>query len=395
MIANDIDCENKLFRIMISSKRLLSLLTKFSVVAADCTFKVTVEGFPLLVVVVIDSMRHAHPVAFGIISGQEKTDYQFAFLAIREACLKLGLDISVTAFLSDGELAMKNAARSVFDGPTLLNCYFHFMQNITKHLKKYEEVPNELHGEIKHNIAVLQVSPTKQHFVVGMKLFLKKYECFPNFIGFMDKYVNDPNFCLWYEAALPAVPATNNGLEAINKSLKYNHLNRYKEPLSSFKTIILNIVLEYGDPEREIALERTVNSIANERKTFDWLKMGKKMRTIKALCDKKEFVYLPGKQKQEVSSHDIEAFENPDYRTFDQFAEDFGNLHRVDVTSKDWKTWNCTCYFFAKNNICCHTLAVAVRRGKHVLSAEADTTKVGRKKNVGRPKLVSKALIID
>ncbi|XP_065093758.1 uncharacterized protein LOC135714343 [Ochlerotatus camptorhynchus] len=395
VIGKDIDHENKSFRVIFSSKRLLSLLAKFNIVAADCTFKVTLEGYPLLVVVVIDNMRHAHPVAFGIIAKQEQTDYEFAFRTITGACSRLGIKVVVETFLSDGELAMKNGARIVFDDPTIINCYFHFMQNVIKHLKKYNEIPDEVHAKIKRDIGLLQVSATIKHFTTGIKLFLQKYEQFPNFINFMNKYTYDNNFCRWYEAAKPGAPATNNALEALNKSLKYNHMNRQKEPFCSFKAIILKIIYEYGDPLRDIAQERNFISITNERKAFDWLKMRKKMRTCQAPMEGKQYVYLPGRQKAEVSLHDIQSFENPEYRTFDQFVEDFGSLHRVDVSSYEWNSWNCTCYHFLKKNFCCHVLAVAVNRGKHVLGAESNTTAMGRKKPVGRPKIVSKALIVD
>ncbi|XP_021700374.1 uncharacterized protein LOC110678751 isoform X1 [Aedes aegypti] len=370
-------------------------MTNLSVVAADCTFKVTVEGYPLLVVAVIDNMRHAHPVAFGIIANQEHTDYQFAFQSILQASSKLGFRVVVTAFLSDGELALKNAARAVFDEPKLLNCYFHFTQNLDKHLKKYHEVPVELHNEIKRNIGILQVAPTEQHFIAGAKLFLVKYKRFPNFMNFMKKYVQDPNFCLWYEAAMPAVPATNNALEALNKSIKYNFLNRYKEPLASFKVLILNIIYEYGDPQRNIVLERSVTTLENQRKTFDWIKEKKKMRSVQAPLEQKQYVFLPGKNKTEVAINDMTLFDNPIYSTFERFAEDFGSVYRVDVSNVNWRSWSCTCYSFLKNNNCCHVLAVAVRRGLYALSAEADTTAVGQKKSAGRPKLSSKALIID
>lgn len=356
VIGKDIDPENKSFRIIFSSKRLLSLMVHFKVVAADCTFKVTLEGYPLLVVAVIDNMRHAHPVAFGVISNQKQTDYQYAFQAVRDACSRFGYGIEITTFMSDGEQAIKKAARSAFRNPKVLNCYFHVMQNITKHFKQYREIPEELQGAIKHDIAVLQGAPTAQHFTTGMKLFLHKYERFPHFMAFMQKYVNDANFCLWYEAAAPGVPATNNAVEALNKSLKYNHMYRHKEPLAVFKTIILSIVEEYGDPQRTISLQRNYDSITNQRKAFDWLKTEKKMRTCNDASEGRQYVYLPGKNKQDISLHDIQEFENPQHQCFEHFTAALSELHRVDVSSYNWRCWNCTCYFFAKKQLllpCC------------------------------------------
>ncbi|XP_062533711.1 uncharacterized protein LOC134202719 [Armigeres subalbatus] len=165
IIGKDVDHDNRKFRIIISSKRMLSYLCRFTTIAADCTFKITMQGYPLLVICIIDQMRKAHPVAFACITNQEQIDYTFVFQTLVSAAVNQGGDVRVANFLSDGELALKNAARCVFgQAVVLLNCYFHVKENIIKHFKSTPEMPIEVQEQLKREVALLQIAPTKRHF---------------------------------------------------------------------------------------------------------------------------------------------------------------------------------------------------------------------------------------
>lgn len=363
--------------------------------AADCTFKTTLQGYPLLVVCMIDEMRKAHPIAFACISNQEQADYQLVFQSLHVAVTKQGGKVNVTSFLSDGELALKNAIRNVFGHSVqLLNCYFHVKQNVVKHFKKSAEMPEEVQDQVKREISLMQIAPTEQHFAVAIKLFVEKYKMYETFSKFFHKYVNDEKFAHWYEASQPGVPATNNAVEAINKSIKYNYLKRHKEPLGTFMVQMLHIVQAYSTPKREIAFTRSVN-LTDERKAFDMINGQKKLRTIHESHAQNTFVYVPGSGKAEVSSWDITRFENPAYPTFDVYTEELGKIHRVDVGPGQFNTWTCTCTHFFKTNGCAHILLVAVKRNCYTLRPEANTALLSTRKPGGRPKYVSKALCID
>lgn len=393
VVGSDIDHENGRFRITISSKRLLSLLPQFKTLAADCTFKTTLQGYPLLVVCVIDAMRKAHPVAFACISNQEHTDYQVVFQSLYVAATNQGGRITITSFLSDGEHALKNAARNVFGHSVLLlNCYFHVKQNLVKHFKKSAEMQKEVQEQVKREVSLLQVAPTKPHFSVALELFVEKYSIYPAFSQFFAKYARNEKFSMWYEAAQPGVPATNNALEAINKSIKYNYLKRHKEPLGTFKAQMLSIIKAYSSPDREVYFERSVN-LSDERKAFDTLKGPKKLRTVNT--NQTQYVYIPGRGKTDVSLMDIANFENPVYSNLEEYAENLGQIHRVHVNGNRCITWTCTCTHFFKTNGCAHILVVAVRRNNYTLRTEANTALLSTKKSGGRPKFISKALCKD
>lgn len=393
MIGKDVDRDNGKFRIVISSKRLLSYLPRFSTIAADCTFKTTLQGYPLLVVCVIDEMRKAHPVAFACITNQEQMDYQFVFQTLLSAAANQGGAVRIATFLSDGELALKNAARNVFgQSVVLLICYFHVKQNLVKHFKKCKEVPAEVQEQIKKELSLLQIAPTKLHFSTALELFVSKYKIYHDFSLFFHKYAQNEKFALWYEAAQPGVPATNNAIAAINKSIKYNYLKRNKEPFSTFKVQMMNIIKAFSDPEREIATERSINQ-ADERKAFDFLKSSSKIRTHNDTDQGKTHVFVPGKEAREVTSLDIDRFENPEYPTLEAYIEDLGRIHRVEITGPNFKAWKCTCAHFFKTNGCAHILIVAVKRTYYTLRPEANTVLLSVKKAAGHPKFITLSLI--
>lgn len=374
---------------------MLSYLCRFTTIAADCTFKITMQGYPLLVICIIDQMRKAHPVAFACITNQEQIDYTFVFQTLVSAAVNQGGDVRVANFLSDGELALKNAARCVFgQAVVLLNCYFHVKENIIKHFKKHPEMPIEVQEQLKREVALLQIAPTKRHFGAALELFIAKYSIYESFTAFFDKYAHNEKYSEWYEAALPGVPATNNGVEAINKSIKYNYLKRHKEPFSAFKEQIMRITEAYSDPDRLVVSERQV-ALADERKAFEYLKTAKKLRTVIQNHQGRVFVYLPGRGVNEVTQLDIENFENPEYTSLDAYMEELGKVARVEVTGSRFTAWICTCKNFFKTNGCAHILVVAVKRKCYTLRAEANTEILSSKKPCGRPKFITKALCRD
>nr|XP_029717043.1 uncharacterized protein LOC115260251 [Aedes albopictus] len=111
------------------------------------------------------------------------------------------------------------------------------------------------------------------------------------------------------------------------------HIQRQVEAaeraLGTFKSRLLEIVFEYGDPERTIVCER-IFDLETERKTYDWLKTSKKVRTVNCQETLKCFTYIPGKEVNDITSQDIVSFEQPKLDSFEKFAADFGKLHRVE-----------------------------------------------------------------
>nr|XP_029722901.1 uncharacterized protein LOC115263748 isoform X2 [Aedes albopictus] len=392
VLDKDIDHANAKFRFLVSSRQLLSLVGELRIIAADCTFKTTLEGFPLLVVCMVDEMRHAHPIAFGCLSNQSASDYEFAFNCIHETCAKIGIKLdALEFFISDGETALKSAAKKVFGGIKTINCYFHLKQNLKKYFQKFK-IQADLQSSISDGIDKLQIAPTQKHYESAVQLFMTDYDSVPGFTDFFAKYVNNSNFAGWHEAFAPGVPSTNNAVEAINKSIKYNALHRQKQTLATFKTLLLRLVETYGDPARLVHRHR-VFGIQEQREAWRFLNSGKTTRPVR--CGIHVYMFIPGSEREEVSMNEIRRFMVPKYTSFEDYKVDLNTIHRVSMPDENYMQWNCTCRIFFKNNICSHIVIAAVKQGLYQLPPEADPTIIGRKKPTGRPKKMSKALVIE
>ncbi|XP_021701033.1 uncharacterized protein LOC110676644 isoform X2 [Aedes aegypti] len=385
IIGSDIDGGTGCFRLVYSSKKLLSHFRTLDILSADCTFKTTLQGYPLMVVCLVDKMRHAHPVAFATITKQEEADYHFVFATLQDQCTRLGIPCLVRAFISDGEIALKKAARSVFGEHLLLiNCYFHVVQNVKKHLSKTKE-SSEHKDQVLKDVSRIQLAPTQIHFEQACELFLIKYDALPGFAHFFQKYVYKEYFKNWYEGALPGYPSTNNSLEALNRAIKEHHLDRTREPLGTFKARIMSVVEYYGKDERVICEERTY-SVEDERMAYDFIRTGKRTRTVHDWSDRVKHLYFPTGNNAEVTGREIEAFNNSDRRSLDHYLTDMEATHRVTMTDTLWFNWNCTCRWFFKHNSCYHVLVAAVTSGAYQLRPEANTLPLVKKRPPGRPK---------
>jgi hypothetical protein len=107
----------------------------------DATYKLTIKGYPLIVVGVSDMWRQFHPVSYFIVSDVKQTQSQ---RAIEETlCLYeqlIGSPATLRFVMMDADDAQRNAFETVVmqrldptKQPVFLMCFFHVMQNVRKH----------------------------------------------------------------------------------------------------------------------------------------------------------------------------------------------------------------------------------------------------------------------
>ena len=71
--------DNSHLNIMVSSKNLLNNLQCIGVNHLDGTYKITTNGFPLVVYGVSDIQGHFHPICFMLTSHETETDFKYFF----------------------------------------------------------------------------------------------------------------------------------------------------------------------------------------------------------------------------------------------------------------------------------------------------------------------------
>ena len=80
------------FRIFITTRRLIELSTKFSILQTDGTYKLLWQGFPVLLLGSSDANRVFHTVGVSVVSRERTNDYAFLFESIQIARKKLDLE---------------------------------------------------------------------------------------------------------------------------------------------------------------------------------------------------------------------------------------------------------------------------------------------------------------
>src|SRR5690606_7853637 len=95
---------------------------------ADATYKLTWEGFPVLVVGVTDANRSFHPVCVSISSNETTASFQFIFNALKQK------DFHPKFLISDAACAIRQAFKTTFNSEKTVMCWAHVHRNISKHL---------------------------------------------------------------------------------------------------------------------------------------------------------------------------------------------------------------------------------------------------------------------
>lgn len=142
-----------------TSKRLLSTLRitignclyagETLMLHVDATHKVTLNGYPLIIVGLSDKNGHFHLISISVSSHQNEDAYAKCLRDIKRLALELfGFDLNPNFIMADGDKAISNACLQVFSKRTLM-CFFHLQFNVRKKLRKLnddekEEILNDI-----------------------------------------------------------------------------------------------------------------------------------------------------------------------------------------------------------------------------------------------------------
>ncbi len=76
---------------------------------ADATYKILIEGFPILTVGTTDSNRAFHPFGFGIVTHETKDEFKFVFDCLKKASLQCGFsEYKPSILIADNAEAIHN-----------------------------------------------------------------------------------------------------------------------------------------------------------------------------------------------------------------------------------------------------------------------------------------------
>jgi len=216
-----------------STRFLLELALKTQHLAADASYKLNFQGFPVFLVGVNDMQRVFHCTSLSICSGETSHDYAFVFRCVKSMIDKLFFGgvptYSPKILIADGAEAITNGFIQIFQECLIrIMCWAHVVRAIDKRLnisgiKDYKD-------DILIDIYALQLSFSPVYFKYASGLFLQKWRQKNSdhinefLIYFETEWLNTNSG--WYEGICDKTPSQDNGLEANNNVVKTHHTLR-------------------------------------------------------------------------------------------------------------------------------------------------------------------------
>lgn len=317
--------------------------------------------------------------------------------------------------LADCALEIRNGFLQEFPDATIINCNFHVQSNIDKRLKV--EVKDEKErNRLKRDIRILQLSKSKEVFVVGAQLLISKWERqFPNMIKyFKQQYVDQRSN--WYEGLAVLTPSSNNAQESTNAKIKMTFTNRRRISMQEMKNLSGEMIKNWSlDLRTEKPFVDKVEY--TEKEIIDGYLWAK--RQIEIIKDPDDSVHSQSEElsttvywvcaseEKNISRRIIQNIKAINYKTFDSFARSNFEAYDISIfTPIDDATTvigTCSCKEFFKNFKCLHIIGIAIRSKAFYVETklkkaakekfESNCPLPGGKRSVGRPKNATKALM--
>lgn len=165
--------EDLSFAFVVSTKRFLKNTSGQSNLSADGTYKITWQGFPLIVVGTIDREKHFHVTAIVVTSNEREREYEFVFRTIKSGIERETKEIFMPRILlSDYAGAIRNGFFAVFGPSQNVICCVHLFRKLRER-SGFSNKENK--HQIKNDVFVLQSTPDAETFDHAVLLFLEKW----------------------------------------------------------------------------------------------------------------------------------------------------------------------------------------------------------------------------
>lgn len=220
------EADEPYFRLIITTKYLLSLATHRKLSYADTTYKCIWQGFPVFMVGTTDFHKAYDAFGLAVCTYEKTEDFHFVFKGIKDGLLRIfGFEMVQTTLVADAAFAIINAFIEVFgQNAVIIMCWYHFKAAMKEHLTLVKATNREA---ILEDIEFLHLASSEEIFRYAVKAFIDKWEKSEpeNLNYFQSEYIEKhPN---WYLGAAEFTPCNNNALESSNRYLKVSKPLRF------------------------------------------------------------------------------------------------------------------------------------------------------------------------
>ena len=381
------------FCLVFSSKQLLNNIPLQALSGApkylclDGTYKLTVLGYPLIVIGTQD-INHKFKLLGVALSRHERAqDYQFVLESIKSAVKEFyQYDWEVDFVMSDASNAIHTAVKSAFENSYIHGmCSVHFYRNVEKKIVSLLE--KEDRSSMKEDIKFLENMHSKDLFNCALVLFEKKWaEKAEGFLDyFYENWINS-QFDHWYRGSIPpGFSHTNNGIEGFNNGIKSKYTNWERLQLQDFFNLVEEMIKDQSEESSKNEFPRTINVSkdlwikAQEMEDDDFLKEGNKTFYWCRRKDEKKKT-----KRRKVTKGIITKYSNiKRSKSFDVFKENCC-IWEVNIEDRIMLS-SCTCPQFLLYHICKHMIVALLKLEQISIPTEFSTKKaVEQKKKRGR-----------
>lgn len=390
------------FGVVLSTPKLLQLVinepfAQGGCLHTDATYKLICQGFPVLILAISDANRRTHPVALSVTSHEDTECFEFLMQTLQQSARKLtGVTYKPRVVVGDGAKAITNAVQNVYgEGCLRAMCWAHVYRSIQRRLVG---LPSAVRESVLAGLETLQLAPSEGEFNMCLPLFLDWLRRQPELQQFAEYFTSQwlGELKGWFEGFTPArYPSTNNGLEAVNGTLKSSYTLRDRLPLPRFLDLAKTVVEEWTVTERQEGFSNTRGIQLSEwTKAWQWTQgavisnavvLGQQLVFVKASDGKETPEEFPRLVEEFVAAI-TEGFST--WETYCRFRTALWTVFVMDSA----EGYLCNCPTMLKKGLCSHSLGLRIMFKGLQVPPQAKTIPLGQRRKRGRPAKATRAL---
>ena len=394
------------FGVVITTPRLVRLMgeepfAKNGCLHTDATYKLLWQGYPVLVAAVSDHNHKTRPVAISVTTNEDGDAFTFLLKALQQTVEKItGHKYCPSVVMADGASAITVAVRRIFGTNCLRGmCWAHTIRNVDKEIDKIADKGAQT--EVREGVRLLQLASSENQFQMAASLWYDWLSVREHLLPFRDYFWQQWMGELqgWYEGFSKLHPSTNNGLEAINKTLKASYTLRDRLPLQRFLDKAKEAAEEWSfSLQREgFQNEKTIH-LSEWTQAWQW--QAEQPNIVQQ--EGTEIFFVPsasfsgGSNFQQLAHEYFLCFSQSNFGSWENYRRLTTAAWILGYSSNpNGREMLCTCPVFVKKRLCKHSLGFQIMRGDVVAPTQAKTVPLGQKRKRGRPKKASSALVRD
>ena len=359
------------FCLFVTTRRLMRLCLKVKHLLVDATYKLIIEGYPVIVVGSTDRKKKFFPIGAAVATNENTPSFKFVFESLKLAAEDLlDYEFQPNLLIADAAGAITAGFRAVFGNSfKRVMCWYHTIAAIDRRLQTIK-LSEETSEALRSDICKLQICENEAIFNAAFDLFKNKWILeVPDFVEYFENqwFKENKN---WYEGFAIGLPSTNNGLESTNDKIKasvdreLNHIGRFLVLLE--KTIVHEWSCELNPNQLQPKVFASELTIDMEVWTEAFLLHTDKEKNRKMTINGETFYYIASPYLAGSADFDyaIKAYRmlkgNLSWADFNTFCSYQANIYEVKLHSENYMQSLCTCNDFLKNYICEHILYFAV-----------------------------------